>query len=459
MNRKEQIDQLISKMNAESLQAVKRLENLFDPYSFVELGAFNEKAGVVTGYGLINGKQVYAYCQCGPVGTQHATKIGKLYKLATMMGSPIIGIMDAEGVKVSDGIDALEAYGSIFTNQSNASGVVPQISIVLGDCIGMSSFMPIIADFVIMPKTNAKMFMTSPAVIPGVDGRKESYESIGGGETLAKEGLVHCLCENEEECLVKARNLIDLLPENNLEGIVPSECNDDLNRTDASLDSIVPEGAEDPIDVRKIITSVADNNIFTEIYKEYAPNIITGFAKFGGITVGIIANNGVIRVDATKKAAEMVGMCDAFNIPILTFTDILGYEHTLKAEKKGIMKYSARLMSYMTAATVPRVNIILRNAIGSAYLLMNSKHIGADIVYAWPSAIISMIEKNAGIEVLNIDSDEYDSRTNPYAVASKGYVDTVIIPSNTRKRIISAMNMLITKRDAQPVRKHSSIEY
>ncbi|MBQ7266259.1 MAG: methylmalonyl-CoA carboxyltransferase [Firmicutes bacterium] len=459
MSRKEQIDTLVNRMQGQPNTAKERLEKLFDANSFAEIGTFNEDVGVVTGYGLINGKQVYAFSQQGAVGIRHANKIDNIYELAVKMGSPIIGIMDSRGLRLDEGIDALEAYGTIFKKQSSASGVIPQISIVFGECIGVASFMPIIADFVVMPETKAKMFMSSPSTIPGLDGKATTYDEVGGGKTLAEEGIVHCLCKDEEECLKKARMLVDFLPENNLEGIVPSQCNDDFNRTDQALNAIVPEDDISPIDIKYVINSIADNGEFLETYKEYAPNMITGFAKFAGITVGIIANNGDLRVDATKKAAEMVGTCDAFNIPLLTLTDVLGYERTLEAETRGVMKYSARYMSYFTSATVPKINLILRNAIGGSYLIMNSKHIGADLVYAWPSAKVSLMDESAAIEIMGASKEEYAAKTSPYAVEERGYIDAIIIPSNTRKRIISALFMLMSKREMSPTRKHSSIEY
>lgn len=459
MSRLGQVNDLISKMNEQLSEARIRLEKLFDENSFVEIGSFNKKAGVVTGYGTINNKIVYAFCQEGPVGAKHAKKIGNIYDLALKMGSPVVSIMDSKGLKIEEGLDTLEAYGTIFKNQTNASGVVPQISVILGDCLGVASFMPIISDFVVMCSKNAKMFMTSPATMPGLDGKATTYEQLGGADVLAKEGLVHLCCDGEKECFSKVRELIELLPENNLDLVAPQVSNDDLNRVDSNLDTIVPEDDVTPIDVRYIIKSVADNNYFLELRESYADNIITGFAKFDGVTTGVVANNGVLNINATKKASEFVNTCDAFNIPILTFTDIVGYEKTLKEEQMGIIKYSSILMSSFANATVPKINIILRNGIGNAYLLMNSKHIGADIVYAWPTATVSLLDKESSTKILKMNSDKYDEISNPYAVAGDGYVDTVIIPSNTRKRIISAIEMLLTKRVVKPAKKHSSNDY
>jgi acetyl-CoA carboxylase carboxyltransferase component len=459
MNRKGQIDELVAKLQAQTSQAQVRLKQLFDENSFVEIGACNKSAGVVTGYGAVDGRLVYAFCQEGPVSIMHAKKIANIYNLALKMGAPIVGVLDSEGVSIDEGVDVLEAYGTIFSAQSSASGVIPQISIVAGKCLGVASFVPIISDFVIMTENNAQMFMTSPAVFHGLEGKATSYEELGGAETLNEEGIIHRVAADEQDAIKQARELIGFLPQNNLEGIVADNCVDDLNREDEGLNGVVPEGYVEPINIRAVLSSVADNNHFFELQDKYGDSIITGFMKLGGITVGVIANNGELRADACKKAGELVGKCDAFHIPVVTFTDIIGYEHTLETEQRGIIKYGARLLSYFASATVPKINVILRNGIGNAYLLMNSKHIGADVVYAWPSARVALLEEKAATNVIGIDSDRYVNSTNPYAVAGKGYVDSVILPSATRKRLISAVMMLATKRENAPVRKHSSIEY
>lgn len=459
INRKEQIDELIAKMQSEPTDAQKRLELLFDENSFVELGSFNTEAGVVTGYGTVDGRIVYGYCQNGPVSITHAKKIANIYSLALKMGAPVVGVLDSDGVKVDEGVDILEAYGTIFTAQSNASGVVPQLCVVLGKCMGISTFVPVISDFVVMTENNAQMFMTSPAVFHGLDGKATSYEQLGGADTLNEEGLVHRVAKDEAEAFSYTRELIDLLPDNNLEGVPQCDFADDLNRIDEILDSIVPADTESALDMRAILNAVADNNRFIELQAGYADNMITGLMRIGGITVGVAANNGDLRVDACKKAGELVGICDSFNIPIVTFTDVLGYEHSLETERRGVMKYGARLMAYFAGATVPKVNVIVRNGVGNAYLLMNSKHIGADVVFAWPSAKVALMPEQAATQILGIAQNDYEAESTPYAVAGKGYIDAVILPSTTRKRLISALDMLLTKRESSPARKHSSIEY
>lgn len=459
MSRIDKINELISKMEQDPSVACERLIKLFDENSFVEIGAFNKNAAVVTGYGTIDGKLVYAYAQEGAVGVEHARKIENIYDLALKMGCPVVGILDSKGIKIDEGLDTLDAYGLMFKNQSNASGIIPQIIIVAGSCIGVAGFGTILSDFVIMPEDNkAKMFMSSPATFEGLEGKATTFESLGGAKALGEEGIVHCVCRDENECIKSAQKLIGFLPENNLDTSI-AEANDDLNRIDESLDTIVPEDNETPIDVKYIIKSIADNNDFFEIQETFATEMIVGFVHLDGITTGVIANNGVISVDGCKKAGDFVNVCDAFNIPLLTLTDVAGYEHSLAAERNGIMKYSAKLAYAFANATVPKINVIIRNGVGSAYMLMNSKHIGADIVYTWPSANVALLEKNAATNVLGISGEQYDEISAPYTVAGKGYVDNVILPSNTRKRILVALETLLTKREVKPARKHSSVEF
>ena len=458
MSRIDKINELIAKMEQAPSAACERLIKLFDENSFVELGTFNKNAGVVTGYGTVNGKLVYAYSQEGAIGVKHAKKIEDMYAIALKVGCPVVGILDSKGIMLDDGLDTLDSYGVLFRNQSEASGIIPQIMIVAGSCMGTAGFSSILSDFVIMPKQGAKMFMSSPATFGGLEGKATTYESLGGAEALGAEGIVHCVCEDEDECIKKAQKIIDFMPENNLEMQI-GESSDDLNRIDTALDSIIPEDNESPIDVKYIISSVADNNDFFEIQETYANEMIIGFIALDGITVGVVANNGVISVDGNKKAGDFINICDAFNIPIITFTDVLGYDKSLKAERNGIMKYSAKLAYAFANATVPKINIILRNAIGSAYLIMNSKHIGADLVYTWPSAEISLIERQAATNIIGFSHEKYDNISSPYSVAGKGYVDSVILPSNTRKRILVALESLLTKRVVKHSRKHSSVEF
>lgn len=459
MSRFDEINELIAKMQETPTLAKERLEKLFDENSFVELGAFNTDAGVVTGYGTIKGKLVYAFSQEGVVNTKHANKIANVYALALKMGCPVVAVMDSKGVALDDGFDTFDSYGVMFKSQAAASGVIPQISIVLGDCLGISTFLPTLSDFVIMPEENAKMFLLSPSVYAGLDGKASTYETVGGAEALSQKGLVHFACKNDVQCFEKAQELIELLPANNLDEYSVAAVTDDLNRVDEALNSIVPEDDITEIDMRAIVTSVADNFKFTEVSANYSENIITGFIRLDGITTGVIANNGKIDIDGVKKIGEFVNICDAFNIPLVTFTDVIGYSNLHVDAQSDIIKYSAKLAFAFANATVPKINVIVRNGIGNAYLIMNSKHIGADIVYAWPSANISLISREAATKIMDIDEAEYNRRSNPYKIAGDSYIDGVIIPANTRKRILIALEMLLTKRENTVAKKHASIEF
>lgn len=459
MSRFDEINALIAKMQESPSLAKARLEKLFDENSFVELGAFNTDAGVVTGYGTIEGKLVYAFSQEGVVNTKHAKKIADIYTLALKMGCPVIAVMDSKGVALEDGFSTFDAYGVMFRSISAASGVVPQISIVLGDCLGVSSFLPTLSDFVIMSKENSKMFLLSPTVYSGLDGKASTYDTVGGADALSQKGLAHFECDGEQACFAKAQELILLLPSNNLDDYTIATTSDDLNRTDDALNSIVPEDDTTEIDMKSIIVSVADNYKFTEVSENYAKNAISGFIKLDGITTGVVAISGLIDMDAVKKVGEFVNLCDAFNIPILTFTDIAGYINLNINEQSDIIKYSAKLAFAFANATVPKINVVIRNGIGNAYLIMNSKHIGADIVYAWPSANIALLNKEAATNVMGVPETHYKEVSTPYRIASDGYIDGIIIPSNTRKRVLIALEMLLTKRESVVAKKHSSIEF
>ncbi len=459
MSRFDEINELIAKMQEEPSQAKKRLEALFDEHSFVELGSFNTDAGVVTGYGTIEGKLCYAYSQEGVVNEKHAKKIADCYTLALKMGCPVIAVMDSAGIALEDGFSTMDSFGVMFKSQAAASGVIPQISIVVGNCLGISTFLPTLSDFVIMSEENAKLFMLSPSIYAGLDGKASSYEDIGGAEALSAKGLVHFECANEKACYEKARELVDLLPSNNLEEYSIKETTDDLNRTDEALNAIVPEDNKTPVDMKAIICSVADNNMFTEVSEHNAQNVVTGFVRLDGITTGIIANQGLIDIDGVKKAGEFVNICDAFNIPLVTFTDVEGYSRLHVDEQSDVIKYSAKLAFAFANATVPKINVVIRNGIGNAFLVMNSKHIGADIVYAWPSASIALVSKEAATKVINIPEARFNEISTPYKIASDGYIDAVIIPATTRKRILIALEMLLTKRENIVAKKHSSIEF
>lgn len=459
MSRLDDINELSAKMQSEPSAARQRLEMLFDDNSFVEIGTFNTEAEVVTGYGTVGGKLVYAFAQNGVVNRKHAKKVADVYALALKMGCPVVAVMDSKGVALEDGLDTFDSYGLMFKSQAAASGVVPQISIVVGDCLGISAFLPSLSDFVIMSEESAKMFLLSPNVYSGLEGKETTYEDLGGADALAHKGLAHFVCSSESECFIKAQELIDMLPANNLDEVVVSEVSDDLNRIDESLNFIVPEDDTTEIDMRAVIKSIADNMKFMEVSAGCAENIISGFIRLGGITTGIIANSGMLDIAGVKKAGEFVNICDAFNIPIVTFTDVEGYDAMHIDEQSDVIKYSAKLAFAFASATVPKINVIVRNGIGNSYLIMNSKHIGADIVYAWPSANVALINKKAATNIMGYGEKEYNKLSTPYQIASDGYVDDVIIPASTRKRVFVALEMLLSKREYTVAKKHASIEF
>ena len=453
MTAAEKVEQLLLRTSASPADSNSELKNLYDEGSFIEVGFFNN-CSVVTGYGTINGKLVCGYSQNGTVNAVHAKKIARIYELALEIGTPIVGILNSEGVELNDISGSFENYGNLLTTQTKASGVVPQISIIKGDCIGMAAFIPALSDFAFIID-KSRMFINSPNTLKGMDGKSLSYDSFGGSKACVEKGTAAEAFDNIEDCFTKVKEIISLLPSNNIDEAL-EETTDDLNREDESLNSII-EDDNSPIDIISIIKSVADNMNFTELREAYANEIITGFIKLDGITTGVIANNGLITAEATDKAYSFVNFCDCFNIPILTFTDIIGYEKSAVEEQKGIIKNSAKLISAFISATVPKINVILRNALGSGYLLMNSKTTGADIIYAWPSAIIAALNKESASEIFKMDENEYDTVTSPYYYAEKGQVDGIIIPAATRKRIIAAMGMLFTKRNGTPDKKHNSI--
>lgn len=455
--------------------ARERIANFLDNGSFVEMGAFithrstnynlSEKAtpadGVITGFGTVDGRLVYVYSQDaavigGSIGEMNAKKIGKVYEQSMKMGAPVIAILDSAGVRLQEGLDSMEGYGEIFKYQTLASGVVPQISVVLGDNLGINSLVPALSDFVVMESKNARMFVNSPSTVNGTEAKKVDIKKAGcAASHAACSGLVDFAYETEQECLNAVRELLGFIPSNNLEDAPLHGLADDLNRVDEVLNS-------DDLDVMTLISTVADANCFMEVKKEFAKNILTGFVRFNGYTAGIVANNGEIDAKAVSKAVEFINKCDAFNIPLVTFTNVKAFAADLNG------KEAAKLVYSFTNSTVPKVNVIVGQAFGSAYLAMNSKHIGADMVYAWPTAEISLMEAEAAINVMyaeetkKISKDEMIAKykkeqSSPYTAAQRGYVDDIIVPAETRKYLIATLEMLESKRESRPAKKHSSI--
>ncbi len=478
--------------------ARERLNLLFDEGSFVEVDAFVETRGidfdmqnkkipgdgVITGYGTVDGRLVFASSQDftvigGSLGEMHAKKITKVMDMAMKMGAPFISINDSGGARIEEGIDALGGFGDIFFRNTLASGVIPQISVIMGPCAGGAVYSPAITDFVFMVDKTSHMFITGPQVIKAVTGEEVSFDALGGAaahNTIS--GVAHFDCPTEEDCFSQIKKLLSFLPDNNLSDPEEILSNDDINRLDADLNAIIPDDPNKPYDMMEIITRIADNGEFFEIHKGFAKNIIVGFARIGGKTAGIVANQpkvaaGALDVDASDKAARFIRFCDAFNIPLITFTDVPGYLPGVAQEHSGIIRHGAKLLYAFSEATVPKINVIVRKAYGGAYIAMNSKHLGADMVMAWPTAEIAVMgpdgaaniifkkeiaESSDPIEFRKQKIQEYrDKFSNPYIAAARGYVDDVIEPATTRQRIASALDMLASKRETRPSKKHGNI--
>ncbi len=491
-------DRIARQHEAGKLTARERLEKLFDQDSFVEVDAFVETRaidfdmqkkkvpgdGVVTGYGTIDGRPVFVSSQDftvigGSLGEAHARKITKVMDMAMKVGAPFISINDSGGARIEEGIDALSGYGDIFFRNTLASGVIPQISVIMGPCAGGAVYSPAITDFVFMVEKTSYMFITGPQVIKSVTGEDVTFETLGGAEVHnAKSGVAHFMNANEEECLKEIRRLISFLPDNNLTDPELKPVNDDLNRVEEGLLDLIPDNSNKPYDIKEIITRILDNGDFMEVQKHFAKNIVVGLGRMNGKTVGIIANQpqvmaGVLDVDSADKAARFIRFCDSFNIPLVTFTDTAGYLPGTGQEYSGVIRHGAKLLYAFSEATVPKINVIVRKAYGGAYIAMNSKHLGADIVFAWPSAEIAVMGPDGAAniifrkEIAAADDaiaareqkiEEYRNKfSNPYIAASRGYVDDVIDPATTRGRIINALEMLAGKRENRPAKKHGNI--
>lgn len=457
-----------------------RIEALLDDNSFVEIGSlvrarntdFNmtkketPSDGVVTGYGLINGELVYVYSQDstvlgGSVGEMHAKKIVKIYDMALKMGAPVIGLVDCTGLRLEESTDALNAFGEIYLKQSLASGVIPQITAIFGNCGGGLAVLSQLSDFVLM-ENKAKLFVNSPNVIDG--NYTEKCDSASVKFQSEETGNVD-YSGDEAEVLEKVRELVDLLPANCEDTFAFEECEDDLNRVCQGLDTLIN-------DMPEFVQMVADDGRFFEIKKNYATDMVTGFIRLNGNTTGIIANNSdLLSAKGALKAAEFVNLCDAFSIPVVSFANVTGYETTMCEEKK-LAKATAKLVYAFANATIPKINVITENAMGSAYVVMNSKGIGADMVYAWSSAKIGMMNSESAVKIMYADeiskgnandiiadkSAQYEKlQLSVDSAASRGYVDTIINPEDTRKYLIGAVEMLLTKREERPTKKHGTV--
>lgn len=480
------------------LTARERILALMDEGSFVETDAFvshrcNEFGmdateapgeGVVTGYGTVDGRLVYVYSQDftvmgGSLGEMHAKKICKVMDMAAKMGAPIIGMNDSGGARIQEGIDALSGFGEIFFRNTVNSGVIPQISVIMGPCAGGAVYSPAITDFIFMVDNTSKMFITGPQVIESVTGEEVSAEELGGSAVHAsKSGVCHFTAANDEECIAEIKKLLSYLPSNNLEEAPYVAPTDAINRLSEKLTTIVPDNPNQAYDVKELIKEITDNGEFFEVQKDFATNIVVGYARMNGTSVGIVANQpkvkaGALDCDASDKAARFIRTCDSFNIPIITFTDTPGYFPGVDQEHGGIIRHGAKLLYAYSEATVPKINVITRKAYGGAYIAMSSKHLDTDVVMAWPTAEIAVMgpEGAANIIFKNdiAQSDdpistradkirEYkDKFATPFVAAQRGYVDDVIEPDSTRPRIIAALEMLSSKRDSRPAKKHGNL--
>ncbi len=476
------------------LTARERIELLLDDGSFEEYDMFVEHRcsdfgmnaakipgdGVVTGWGTVNGRTTYVFAKDftvfgGSLSEAHAQKITKVQDMALTNRAPIIGLFDAGGARIQEGVAALGGYGEVFARNVIASGVIPQISVIMGPCAGGDVYSPAMTDFTFMVRDTSYMFVTGPDVVKTVTNEEVSAEELGGASVhTTRSSIADRAFDNDVECLLQMRRLMDFLPANNKEAVPQLPTKDGIQRQELSLDTLVPDNPNKPYDMKELILKVADEGDFFEVQDAYAKNIITGFARLGGSSVGIIANQpmvlaGVLDSDASRKAARFVRFCDCFNIPLVTFVDVPGFLPGTAQEYGGLIKHGAKLLFAYAEATVPKVTVITRKAYGGAYDVMSSKHIRGDINYAWPSAEIAVMGAKGAAEILYraelSDKDKIASRIkeyqdrfgNPFIAAERGYIDDVIMPSNTRYRVARALNMLRNKQQDMPWKKHDNI--
>jgi len=480
------------------LTARERLALLFDEGTFVELDAFvkhrcvnfgMEKKeipgeGVVTGYGQVDGRLVYAFAQDftvigGSLGEMHAQKICKVQDNALKVGAPLVGINDSGGARIQEGVSSLRGYGDIFYRNTRASGAIPQISVIMGPCAGGAVYSPALTDFIMMVDGPSKMFITGPQVIKAVTGEEVSAAELGGAMTHSSvSGVATFISSNDEECLAEIRRLLSFLPSNNTEAPPLVENSDDPNRLIPELETIIPESTKKPFDVKDVISFLVDQGDYLEYQPYYAGNMVTCFARMNGRTVGIVANQpkvlaGCLDINASDKAARFVRTCDAFNIPILTIVDVPGFLPGVNQEYGGIIRHGAKLLYAYSEATVPLVTLIVRKAYGGAYIAMGSKHLGGDISLAWPQAEIAVMGPEGAANVIFAKDikqaddpaamraqkiEEYTEKfSTPYIAAELGYIDDVIDPAETRIRLISAFDMLASKREQSPAKKHGNM--
>ncbi|MFN8034631.1 MAG: acyl-CoA carboxylase subunit beta [Acidimicrobiia bacterium] len=480
------------------LTARERIEKLLDPGSFVELDLLARHRahgfdieqtrpltdGVVTGWGTIDGRKVFLFAQDftvfgGALGEVFAEKIHKVMDLAESVGAPMIGLNDGAGARIQEGVVSLASYGGIFLRNVNASGVIPQISVILGPCAGGAVYSPAMTDFIFMVKGTSHMFITGPDVVKTVTGEEVTQEELGGAMTHAsKSGVANFVAPDEETCLEQVRYLMSFLPSNNLEDPPYYTPDDDPARLCEAIVDLMPDAPNKPYDMKKVIEDVVDDGDFFEINEHWAMNIVCGFARIGGHVAGIVGNQpqvlaGCLDIDASEKAARFVRTCDAFNVPLVTFVDVPGFLPGTDQEYGGIIRHGAKLLYAYCESSVPRVQIVTRKAYGGAYVVMNSKSIGADLAFAWPSAELAVMGAQGAVNILyrkelaGADDpeglraelvEEYTERfANPYNAAERGYVDDVIDPRHTRRVLVQSLELLRTKKEQLPQRKHGNV--
>lgn len=478
--------------------ARERLDILLDPGSFREVGGFVEHRSnnfgmdkqrvpgdsVVTGWGTIDGRLVYVYSQDftvvgGSVSEAHAQKICNILDMAMRNGAPVIGLNDSGGARIHEGVESLAGYADIFLRNTKASGVIPQLSAIMGPCAGGSVYSPALTDFILMVKNTSYMFITGPDVVKQVTHEEVSFEDLGGASVHStKSGVSHIVGENETETLLLLRQLLSYMPQNNMEDAPFVATQDDPLRADVELDTLVPDSPNKPYDIKEVVERVVDRGTFFEIQPEYAANIVVGFARLGGHSVGVVANQpmvlaGVLDILASEKAARFIRFCDCFNIPIVTFVDVPGYLPGTDQEHKGIITSGAKLLFAYCEATVPKLTVTTRKAYGGAYCVMSSKHIRSDLNLAWPTAEIAVMGPEGAVEIIyrrdlaqaedpaalkaKLAAEYREKFANPYIAASRGFVDDVIEPRETRARLINALGVFANKRDENPPKKHGNI--
>ncbi len=491
-------DRIAKQHAAGKLTARERIELLLEKGSFVEIDKFvthrctefgleKQKPlgdGVVTGYGMIGKRTVFVFAQDftvfgGALSETYARKICKVMDMAMELGAPVIGLNDSGGARIQEGVRSLAGYAEIFLRNSMASGVIPQISAIMGPCAGGAVYSPALTDFILMVKDTSYMFITGPEVVKSVTQEEVSMNDLGGSEVHStRSGVAHLTADNDMDCILKIRELMSFLPNNNMEEPPFVPTTDSANRIDEQLNNLIPTNPNQPYDMKDLINSVADDNNFFEVQEEYAKNIVIGYIRLNGKTVGVVANQpaalaGTLDINASVKAARFVRFCDAFNIPLLTLVDVPGFLPGVNQEYEGIIRHGAKLLYAYCEATVPKVTVITRKAYGGAYDVMSSKHIRGDINFAYPTAEIAVMGPDGAVNILfrkelkkaeDVDQkrkelqDDYREKfANPYRAAELGYVDEIIEPSVTRPRLIRSFELLANKRQSNPPKKHSNL--